>query len=82
MDFTGGFNVDGETLDVVAACTEGLEVEETPGWAWRRAIVKGFEAKRLLHENGGGQLTLDLDAHTLEFTTLDGQTHQAEEAPR
>lgn len=69
MDYQGDFNVDGETIDIVRACTEGLEVQEIPGWAWRRAIVEGFEAKRQLTNHDGGTLVVDLDERHLRFTT-------------
>jgi len=69
MAFQNNFNVDGETLEVAAACIEGLEVEGTPGWAWRKAIIAGFTAKKLLEDNRGGILVADLDAHSLTFKT-------------
>lgn len=70
MGYRERFNVDGETLEIVQASVEGLEVAVIPGWAWRRAIIAGFENMNLLSENGGGILTADLDERKLTFRTL------------
>ena len=70
MGFAAPSNVDGDALAVARACTTGLEVASTPGWVWRRAIVKGFEMLRTLEKHKGGRLTADLDARTLNFEVL------------
>jgi hypothetical protein len=70
MGFAAPSNVDGDALAAARACTSGLEVRNTPGWLWRRAIVKGFEMLRMLEEHEGGRLTADLDARTLNFEVL------------
>lgn len=61
-------SIDGEVIDIARAATVGLEVEEVPGWLWRRAIVQGFSAMDQLARNGGGYLVADLDARNLTYT--------------
>lgn len=71
MGFAAPSNVDGDALAAARACTLGLEVEQAPGWLWRKAIVKGFEMLRELDANKGGRLHVDLDARTVEFEALE-----------
>jgi hypothetical protein len=70
MGYRDRFNIDGETLTIVEAFVEGLEVDVIPKWAWRRAIITGFEAMHNLFENHGGVLTADLDERELTFRPL------------
>ena len=59
--------VTSEIVDVAQAATTDLEVNVMPGWLWRRAISAGFQAMHHLAANGGGFLTADLDARTLNY---------------
>jgi NTP pyrophosphatase (non-canonical NTP hydrolase) len=70
MGYRDRFNIDGETLQIVEASVDGLEVARLPHWAWRRAIIAGFTAMRSLDENGGGILVADLDERKLSFRSL------------
>jgi hypothetical protein len=70
MGFAAMSNVDGDALAAARACTEGLEVENAPGWLWRRAIVQGFEMLRELNTHRGGRLYVDLDARKVSFEAL------------
>jgi hypothetical protein len=70
MGFAAPSNVDGDALAAARACTDGLEVEDAPGWLWRRAIVQGFEMLRELNTHNGGRLHVDLDARNVTFEAL------------
>jgi hypothetical protein len=78
LGFKAEASIDGDVLNAIRACTHDLEVAGTPGWAWRRTIVAGFDAMRQLEENGGGVLTADLDARTLTYAPLPEGTSTAE----
>jgi hypothetical protein len=65
--FMSEASVDGDVLEVAAAAAVGLEVEGVPAWLWRRGICQGFRAMRLLTENGGGYLDVDLNKRTLTY---------------
>ena len=73
-EFAQEVHVDSSTLMVVQAATAGLEVEQLPLWVWRRAISQGFAVMHLLAEHGGGCVTANLDAMTLDFAPLNAAT--------
>jgi NTP pyrophosphatase (non-canonical NTP hydrolase) len=60
-------SVDNEVIELAKAASFDLEVEVLPGWLWRRAIVQGFTAYHQLAANGGGFLTVDLEARQLRY---------------
>lgn len=68
MGFLKETTVDGETVEIARAATQGLEVASAPAWLWRRAISSGFIAMRSLIEHRGGYLLADLDARTLTYS--------------
>lgn len=65
--FMGPFSVDSFAIEMAKAATAGLEVAETPGWAWRPAIRQGFQAMHELNGNNGGYLLANLDERRLTY---------------
>ena len=71
MNFLGENSVDGEVIATVKALIRDTEVENVPGWLWRRAISQGFVAMRSLDQNKGGYLIANLDRRELTYTKMD-----------
>ena len=59
--------VDYDLLKAIAALVRGFEVERVPLWQWDEAIRRGYDVFRQLKEQGGGRLSLDLEAHDLSY---------------
>jgi NTP pyrophosphatase (non-canonical NTP hydrolase) len=62
-------NVDNDTLDIIVEHIKGLEVQNIPTWAWKYAISHGFQMKKDLQENAGGYVSINLDEHSVEYST-------------
>jgi NTP pyrophosphatase (non-canonical NTP hydrolase) len=60
-------SIDGEVIEIAKAASTDLEVQQLPGWLWRRAICQGFRAMHQLGANGGGYLIADLDMRSLSY---------------
>ncbi|MDR4493374.1 MAG: hypothetical protein R3B74_02920 [Nitrospirales bacterium] len=60
-------HVDYDLLKTVREFIEGFEVDVVPLWQWERSILNGFKVFRLLRENAGGHVTLDLTNRTLSY---------------
>ena len=54
-------------LKQVRAMVEGYEVDQCPLWQWERAILEGFRVFRLLKDNKGGVVTIDLDGRMIDY---------------
>lgn len=70
MGFLSEMSIDREVIDIARAAAADLEVEQMPGWLWRRAITHGFNAMHKLSANGGGYLIGDLESHSLTYAKL------------
>jgi hypothetical protein len=68
MNFKHELNIDGEIIEVVQACVQGSEAADLPGWAWRSAVISGFDVMKQLTEHEGGFVTADLDRRTLTYS--------------
>lgn len=60
-----------DLLKQVQDMVEGYEVAACPLWQWERAILEGFKVFRQLSEAGSGIVTVDMDAHSVNFTPLE-----------
>jgi NTP pyrophosphatase (non-canonical NTP hydrolase) len=58
-------------LKQVRDMVEGYEVEACPLWQWEQAILEGFKVFRQLRDAGSGVVTVDMDAHSINFAPLD-----------
>jgi NTP pyrophosphatase (non-canonical NTP hydrolase) len=67
MFYRSTTSLDFDLLKSVREFVQGYEVEARPMWQWEVAILEGFRVFRLLKEHRGGQVAVDLDAHTLTF---------------
>lgn len=68
--FDGAERVDDSVLRAAKAVTAQLEVGAQPASEWERAILAGYAVWRVLRDNGGGRVRVDLDARTVEFIGL------------
>ena len=68
-NFSKPSNVDTETLDFLRVYTKDREVSRVPAWAWKYAISGGFNLWEKLESNKGGFAKVDLDGHTVEFSS-------------
>ena len=60
-------HVDYDLLKTIEALVQGYEVADVPLWQWEEAILRGFEVFRQMKRHGGGQLSLDIEAHRLSY---------------
>ena len=65
--FDGIEKVDFDLLKLVREFVSGYEVEHIPMWQWEVAILEGYRMFRLLRNNNGGTITLDLKRRVLKF---------------
>jgi NTP pyrophosphatase (non-canonical NTP hydrolase) len=61
----GATRVDGDILKLIKNATRKLEVNECTAAEWEHAILTGYAAWRIIENNGGGWVRLDLDARTI-----------------
>ncbi|MBU9573945.1 nucleoside triphosphate pyrophosphohydrolase family protein [Burkholderia multivorans] len=57
-------------LKQVREMVKGYEVYACPLWQWEKAILEGFKVFRELCEAGGGEVTVDMNAHTITFSPI------------
>ncbi|WP_196483477.1 nucleoside triphosphate pyrophosphohydrolase family protein [Burkholderia territorii] len=57
-------------LKQVREMVKGYEVYACPLWQWEKAILEGFKVFRELCEAGGGEVTVDMKAHTIAFSPI------------
>lgn len=62
--------LDYSLLKQIKSMVEGFEVEACPLWQWEMAILKGFEVFRMLKDNRGGSVTVNMNTHTLTYAEL------------
>ena len=61
MEFYRGIDhVDYDLLKTIQEFVRGFEVEQAPLWQWEKAILEGYRVFRVLRENNGGKVTLDM----------------------
>jgi hypothetical protein len=65
--FEGMDHVDLGLLKTITEFTSGYEVDSVPLWQWDRAIMEGYRVFRLLRQDGGGHVTLDLAKRELNY---------------
>ncbi|MBX3458576.1 MAG: pyrophosphatase [Planctomycetes bacterium] len=68
--FDGIPTVDFDLLKLVHEFVAGYEVEKVPMWQWEVAIQEGYRLFRLLRNNKGGTLTLNLKTRQLKYRPL------------
>jgi NTP pyrophosphatase (non-canonical NTP hydrolase) len=66
--FEGLEHVDYDLLKMIRTFISGYEVESVPLWQWERAILDGFKLFRLLKENSGGQIEIEMNEQTRKIT--------------
>lgn len=57
-------------LKQVREMVKGYEVYACPLWQWEKAILEGFKVFRELCDAGGGEVTVDMKAHSISFSTI------------
>lgn len=60
-------SLDFATLKTIREMTRKLEIKDAPFWLWEEAIREGFDTFKKLKDNGGGTVTIDLNARTIEY---------------
>lgn len=65
--YTDESSVDIGLLKTIIRLTSGLEVHRSTAKQWKAAILQGYAAFKLLQENQGGQVDVDLDLQTLVY---------------
>lgn len=55
-------------LKIIKTFSADYEVSAVPLWQWEKAILEGFSIFRMLKQNGGGTITLDLLERNLSYT--------------
>lgn len=65
--FSEAEHVDEAILQAARAVTSQLEVGNRTSADWERAILAGYNVWRLLRDNDGGRVIVDLDAATIEY---------------
>lgn len=60
-------HIDFSLLTTVRQLVSRLEVRDRTAHEWERALLRGFEVWRPLHEHRGGTVHLDLLARTIDF---------------
>lgn len=59
--------VDFQLLKTIKSMTDHLEVSERTTGDWEKAIVDGFNVWRQVIKNGGGRMSIDMDARKITF---------------
>jgi NTP pyrophosphatase (non-canonical NTP hydrolase) len=59
--------LDFQLLRTIKDMTSHLEVKLRTTGEWEQAILQGFEVWRAVHAAGGGRISVDLDAHRLDY---------------
>lgn len=65
--FEGIDHIDYDLLKTVQEFITGFEVDTVPLWQWEKAILEGYRVFRLLRENAGGHVKLDLTSRSLSY---------------
>ncbi|VIO68784.1 hypothetical protein CI1B_23560 [Bradyrhizobium ivorense] len=60
-------SLDFQLLRTVKDMTSHLEVKLRTTGEWEQAILQGFEVWRAVHAAGGGRISVDLDAHRVDY---------------
>jgi NTP pyrophosphatase (non-canonical NTP hydrolase) len=68
--FDGATSVPSELLRIIKNMTAHLEVSIRSQKDWQRAIQEGYRVFRLMRAAKGGDVTIDLDARTIEYSPL------------
>ncbi len=61
--------IDVSLLKTIRRMCMGLEVRASTAKQWQQAIFQGYAAFRALKENGGGDVTVDLDRQRIAYRT-------------
>src|SRR5258708_34703052 len=61
----GASRVDSDLLKLIKNATRNLEVSECTAAEWEHAILSGYVSWRTIEKNGGGWVSVDLDARTI-----------------
>ncbi|PDT64532.1 nucleotide pyrophosphohydrolase [Bradyrhizobium ottawaense] len=59
--------LDFQLLRTIKDMTSHLEVKLRTTGEWEQAILQGFDVWRAVHAAGGGRISVDLDAHRLDY---------------
>ena len=65
--FEGTSQIDYDLLKTVQEFVQGYEVDKVPLWQWEAAILDGYTMFRMLRNNNGGTVTLDLRRRKLTY---------------
>lgn len=65
--FEGIDHIDYDLLKSISGFIDGYEVSRVPLWQWEIAILDGYRVFRLLRNNGGGQVILDLKKREINY---------------
>jgi hypothetical protein len=68
--FDGATSVPSELLRIIKNMTAHLEVSIRSQKDWQRAILEGYKVFRQMRAARGGDVTINLDARTIEFSPL------------
>lgn len=63
--------VDYDLLKVVQSLVKDFEVSLVPLWQWEDAIMQGYKVFRMLRDNNGGSIRIDLNKRKIEYITPD-----------
>lgn len=66
----GVTEIDLEVLTTIRNLVRGLEVENRTRADWKIAILKGYEMYRLLKQNRGGVVELDMNLRTISYKSV------------
>ncbi|HCK82993.1 MAG TPA: pyrophosphatase [Hyphomonadaceae bacterium] len=59
-----------DLLKTIRQFVRGYEVESAPLWLWEEAILAGFKCFRVLKENRGGIVTMDMNKRRIQIAPL------------
>jgi len=65
----GATRIDGDLLKLIKNATRNLEVSACTAAEWEHAILTGYAAWRVIENNSGGWIRVDLDARTINAST-------------
>jgi hypothetical protein len=65
--FEGIDHVDYDLLKSIRGFIDGYEVSAVPLWQWEIAILDGYRVFRLLRNNRGGRIILDLNKRDIRY---------------
>lgn len=63
----GTDHVDTDILRIIKSLVRGFEVENRSAFEWRAAIIKGFEMFRMLRDNSGGVIEINLQQRSIKY---------------